>query len=545
MFQLESAGMRDLLKKIHPSEFEDVISILALYRPGPMGSGMLDDFIKRKRGEIEIKYDHPKLEPILKATYGIIVYQEQVMQIAVALAGFSLVQADHLRRAMSKKVASIMEQMRNNFVEGCGRVNQIDEKRANNLFDLIDYFSGYGFNRSHSAAYAIISYQTAYLKANYAVEFMCALLTSEKDNTDKIVEYVKESEAMGIKILPPHINASIKEFSVVDEKTIQFGFLAVKNVGSTAIESILANRQSGGVYLSLFDLCQRADLRLVNRKVLESLIKCGAMDCFGIFRSQLLGILEKALERGAKAQKDKASGQVSFFNMGDEDVGFKSDTAELPQIKEWPQNEILTYEKESLGFYVSGHPLAHYTTEIKEFTGFSMKKLPDLFDGEEVRLVALINQIKLTNTRKTNERMAILKVEDLDGEAEAVVFPSAYSSLAPLIIEGQVVFISGKVSRRDDQPKIMVSDIKAIQHIYQAIKTINVDLTRVEAHALEDLKIKLASFRGKVPVYLKLNTQNNKSVQIVVSEDLFVTPSEALMNEIKELLGKESFSVTF
>src|SRR3989338_7905507 len=250
IFQLESAGMRDLLKKTKPSEFEDIISILALYRPGPMGSGMLDDFIKRKRGQVKFQYDHPKLEPILKSTYGIILYQEQVIKIAVDLSGFSMTQADHLRRAMSKKIPAVMEQMRKEFVDGCAKSSGIDDKKANKLFDLIDYFSGYGFNRSHSAAYALISYQTAYLKANYPVEFMCALLNSEKNNTDKIVEYVKECEAMGITVLPPEINESIKEFNVVDANTVRFGLLAVKNVGSTAIDSIVENRASG-TYTSL------------------------------------------------------------------------------------------------------------------------------------------------------------------------------------------------------------------------------------------------------------------------------------------------------
>ena len=543
VFQLESAGMRELLKKTQPSEFEDIISVLALYRPGPMGSGMLDDFIRRKRGEVQIKYDHPKLEPILKATYGIIVYQEQVMQIPVALAGFSMTQADHLRRAMSKKIPSVMEQMRKEFVDGCAKASNIDDKKANKLFDLIDYFSGYGFNRSHSAAYAMISYQTAYLKANYPVEFMCALLNSEKNNTDKIVEYVRECEAMGITVLPPDINESVKEFNVVDDHTVRFGLLAVKNVGSTAIDSIVENRNAGH-YASLSDLCGRVDLRLVNRKVVESLIKCGALDSFKANRAQMMAALERALAVGAKNQREKAVGQVSFFDLAGGEGGFSQEAEALPDVKEWSKTQILAFEKEILGFYVSGHPLTHYGAEIKEFTNFTTKDLKQTIDGEQVRLVGLLEEIKLTNTRKTNERMAIARLEDMEGSVEVVLFPSTYTQLAKYLIEGEVVFLSGRVSRRDDEAKIIATDMKQMQDVYGAIKTINVDLVGIDQRKFNDLKQKLTRSPGKVPVYLKMDTPTQKSVQILVSEDLFVTPNEELMNEIKELVGEGNFSLT-
>lgn len=545
VFQLESSGMRDLLKKIRPSEFEDIISILALYRPGPMGSGMLEDFIKRKRGDVEIKYDHPKLEPILKETYGIIVYQEQVMKIPVALAGFSLIQADHLRRAMSKKIPSVMEQMRKDFVEGCRKVSNIDETKGNKLFDLIDYFSGYGFNRSHSAAYALISYQTAYLKANYPVEFMCALLTSEKDNTDKVVEYVKESEAMGLTIQSPDINYGFKKFHVLDDKTISYGFLAVKNIGSLAIESIIESRNNSGEFNSIFDFCSRVDLRLVNRKVFESLIKCGAFDCFKARRSQLMAVADKAMELGSKQQREKAVGQFSFFDMDAEKFGFNADTETLPDIKEWPQQQILAYEKEILGFYMSGHPLSQYQVEIKEFTDYSTQSLRKAVEGQDVRLVGLIQSVKLTNTRKTNERMAIVRMEDMDGEVEVVVFPSTYTQLASYLQEGEVVFMRGKVNFRDDEAKIVAADMKRIHEVYGAIKSIKVAVPGLDDLQLRELEKKLATFPGKVPVYLELSTKSKKGVQILVNEDLFVAPNENLMTEIKELIGKDALSLTF
>jgi len=543
IFQLESGGMRDLLKKSKPTVFEDLISILALYRPGPMGSGMLEDFIKRKRGEFPVHYPHPKLDVILKETYGIIVYQEQVMQMASILAGFTMTQADHLRRAMSKKIPEVMEGIRKSFIEGCAKHSNIKEAEANKLFDLIDYFSGYGFNKSHSAAYALISYQTAYLKANYPVEFMCALLTCEKDNTDKVVEYVKECEAMGLTVLPPDVNASMLEFSVVDEKTIRFGLLAIKNVGQTAIESIIENREKGGPFKSLFEFCERVDLRVTNRKVIESLIKCGAFDSFGAFRSQLMAVVDKVLDTGNRTQKEKASGQLSFFDMASDFGDFKKKQEDLPNIKEWPKKEILVYEKEILGFYVSGHPLAHYEVEIKEFADFTTRTLPQASDGKEVRMVGLINSIKLTTTRKTNERMAVMQFEDTDGEVEVVIFPSTYLTVAPSLQEGAVVVVIGRVSFRDEAPKIICGDIRKIDEIYKSIKAVRVNLSGMAGDSFERIKEKLAGFPGKTPVYLCLDTQAKKGVQILVGEDLFVNPTENLFNEIKELVGNERFSV--
>ena len=544
VFQLESQGMRELLKRMGPSEFEDLISILALYRPGPMKSGMLDDFIKRKRGEVPVEYDHPKLEPILKATYGIILYQEQVMQIPVALGGFTLAQADNLRRAMSKKIQSVMDQMRKDFVEGCAQHSNISPDSSNRLFDLIDYFSGYGFNRSHSAAYALITYRTAYLKANYPVEFMCAILNSELGNTDKLVEYIKESQIMGIEVLPPNINASHAKFTVVDEKTIQYGLVAAKNVGAAAIAALVKTRDTGP-YTSLRDLCERLDPKVTNRKTLESLIKCGAFDEFDATRSQMMAGLEKTLGAASKRQKEKASGQFSFFDMGEGDASFAQEENLLPDIKEWPQTQLLSYEKEILGFYVSGHPLAHYQAEIKQFTDFSTTNLKRAVDGEEIRFVGMIDKIKLTNTRKTNERMAIVKLEDAEGDVEVVVFPSAYNTLAPLLRTGEVVYLKGKVSLRDQDAAIIANDMGMIQDVYKAIKSINLDLTGLGQHGIEHLKRKLSSSPGKVPVYLRMPTEGNKSVEILVGKDLYVAPNEDLMNDIKDLVGNRCCVLKF
>ena len=544
VFQLESGGMRDLLKKMRPTEFEDLISVNALYRPGPMGSGMLDDFIKRKRGEQKISYPHPKLEGVLKSTYGIILYQEQVMQIASVIAGFSMAQADDLRKAMGKKIVSEMKKMRSFFIEGCAKTHQVPEAQANQLFDLIDFFAGYGFNRSHSAAYALIGYRTAYLKANYPVEFMTALLSSEKDNTDKVVEYVKECGALGIKVLAPDVNHSMAQFTVENKNAIRYGLLAVKNIGAGAIESMVHARRDGGRFTCVFDLCRRIDLRLNNRKVLESLIKSGALDVFNCRRAQMMAVLDKTLEAGTRWQKEKENGQISFFSQEPESSGFGKSEETLPDIPEWPQAQILTNEKNLLGFYLSGHPLDRYKIEIEKFADFTTANIRGARDGQEVRMVGLIKTVKLTTTKKTNERMAIVGLEDIDGEMELVVFASSYPRIASYLKENAVVVVKGKVSFRDGFPKIMASEMAGIDEVYDMIKSIQVDLSHTRQHDFEKLKEKLARFPGKVPVYLQVDTNNYKRVQILVGEELYVTPSEVLMEEIKVLVGEDNFSLT-
>ena len=382
VFQVESDGMRNLLIRSQPSEFEDIIALLALYRPGPLGSGMVDDFIKRKRGEAPVQYPHPKLEKVLKNSYGVAIYQEQVMQMASELAGFSMADADNLRRAMSKKKASEMAKMRAFFIDGCLKVSQIPPEEADRLFDLIDKFAGYGFNRSHSAAYAVITYRTAFLKANYPVEFMCALLTNEKENLDKIVGYVKAAEAMSLKILPPDVNESRALFSVVAKDSIRYGLLGIKNVGAAAIEAIVAERLRGGAFKSVFDFCRRVELRACNRKVIESLIKCGAFDTLGARRSQMMAVLDQALNAGTSRQKDVQSGQLSLFSIGATSGGFTAEPDIFPQMKEWPQPQVLAFEKELLGYYLSGHPLDRYVVEIQTFTNATSSKLSGLPENQ-------------------------------------------------------------------------------------------------------------------------------------------------------------------
>ncbi|MCU0665919.1 MAG: DNA polymerase III subunit alpha [Candidatus Omnitrophica bacterium] len=535
VFQVESSGMRDLLKKLEPQRFEDLIALLALYRPGPIGSGMLDDFIKRKHNIIPIKYEHPKLEPILKETYGIMVYQEQIMQIASSLAGFSLAQADVLRKAMGKKIPEVMEKQRIGFIQGCIK-NNIRESLASKIFDLIEYFSGYGFNKSHSTAYALISYRTAYLKANYPVEFMTALLTSERNNTDKLVEYVTEANRMGITILPPDINESDLLFKVIDDKTIRYGLIAVKNVGEGAIESIIASRNNNGSFTSLQQLTSSVDMRLVNKKVLESLIKCGAMNSFGMPRAQMAANLEKILDASSKAQKDRSSGQMSFF-------GFDAGNVQITEVKEWPQPQVLAFEKEMLGFYVSGHPLARYANQLKRFASTSINLLHQHKDEEEVKFVGLIAKIKQTVTRAKQEKMAILKLEDLQAQVEALVFPRSFQKVSRYLIPGTVVLVKGTLNLKEENPKVLVNDLVPMETAYKLISSININLAGMPDSLFSSLKLLLAANRGSIPVYLNIHTPAKTRVQMLVGEDLFVSPSEKLIEDTISLVGEDRLSL--
>ncbi|MFA5177391.1 MAG: OB-fold nucleic acid binding domain-containing protein, partial [Candidatus Omnitrophota bacterium] len=1000
VFQVESSGMRDLLKKLEPERFEDLIALLALYRPGPIGSGMLNDFIKRKHKLVPIRYEHPKLEDVLKETYGIMVYQEQIMQIASLLAGFSLAQADILRKAMGKKIPEVMEKQRSNFLHGCVK-NGIKESTATKIFDLIEYFSGYGFNKcvtgsteiidsdtgksvtveklfnnretakstlscddnqkivktrikdvfyngiksvyklktalgreitatfnhpiltfkgwknlgdlvigeriglcrsvpvelnsdleeykiitlagilsegntchpsgiyfynnnkiliddfvknvsefnntvakiyerrgrfevyagtgkdtrfsknsspwnkgyrkenygkasgliankkcgarmyaedlgvaykkapekfipeeiyslndtglalflgriwsgdgflfsgtnsipfyatssrrlgqqlqdlllrfgitsklkqkifkykyknvsdikvgyalylfgyesinifirricpfiigkdkqlkelrnyyklvapameskdtlpaevreivklerekcglswkeveersgismkefygeakahkkgfrretimrlarffesdqllrlakadvvwdrvlsveyagrektydleiegihnfiangiivhnSHSTAYALISYRTAYLKANYPVEFMTALLTSERDNTDKIVEYVNEAERMGLVVLPPDINESGALFKVVDSKTIRFGMLAIKNVGHGAVESIIEVRNKSGKFSSLEDLCQSIDLRLVNRKVLESLIKCGALDTFKMARAKMFAALDMILDSASRKQKEKAKGQLSFFDQGLSANGFEHTANNMPEVKEWPEPQLLAFEKDMLGFYVSGHPLARYARQLKRFTSSSIDALHQHKDEDEVKIVGLIAKIKHTVTRAKQEKMAILKLEDLTGSVELLVFPRSFQKVSRYIQPNSVVLVKGTLNLKEDTPKIIVNDLFPFEEIYKLITAMSINLSGLRENVFESLKDSLAASRGNIPIYLNLDTPAKSKVQLVVGEGYYVSPSEKLIKEIEDLLGAERLSL--
>ncbi len=538
VFQLESGGMRDLLRKLKPEKFEELIAILALYRPGPMGSGMLDEFIKRKQGHIDVKYDHPALEPILKETYGIIVFQEQVMNIVSALAGFSMAEADNVRKVMSKKNPEAMAELKEKFLRGTGR-NGVGRITAEKIYDLIAYFAGYGFNKSHSAAYAMISYRTAYLKANYPVEFMTALLTSEKNNTDKISDYINESIRMGIDILPPDVNESFKDFTVVGED-IRFGLSAVKNVGSGAADSIITTRQESGKFESLYDFAEKIDPRMVNRKVTESLIKCGAFDSTGIYRSQAIAVLDKVLDMAGKTHKDRRNGQLSFFDDAHADESFKETFREVPDIPEWPEHELLSSEKEMLGFYITKHPLARFERLLNAYSTCGISELSGLSDGQEVLVGGIINKAKITVTRKKAEKMAIVTLEDLESFVEVLVFPKTYRKDPELVKEDNMVYVHGRLNLREEEPKIVAEDIIPLEKVKERFTRsvlIRLSTTGLEENMLKGIRRVIRKYKGKIPVYIDLLSPEGRKIRLSTDKDMSVFPTDDLIGEMEQIAG--------
>ncbi len=541
VFQLESSGMRDILKKLRPDKFEDLIAILALYRPGPIGSGMVDEFIKRKHGIIPIQYDHAMLEPILKDTYGIIVFQEQIMKIVNVLAGFSLGKSDSLRRAISKKKEDVMREARADFISGCAK-SKIDDKVAEKIFNFIVHFAGYGFNKSHSAAYALISYQTAFLKANFPVEFMTALLSSEKDNTDKVVFYIEEAKRMGLKVLPPDVNESFPQFTVISQDTIRFGLAAVKNVGQTAIDAIIQGRIKRDRFKSLFDLAEHVDLRVVNRKVLESLIKCGAFDSMHSNRAQIFEALEGALGRSSAIQRDRESGQISFFGSFDTE----GSSEKLPSLPEWAESVKLAYEKELLGYYVTGHPLERYRKELNSYSTIHTHTAKNRRDGEEVVIGGLVNKLKFTQTKKNNEKMAIVTLEDLDGSMDLLVFPRSFKEHGHHLVKDAILFFKGNLDKKEQAPKVLVNEITPLVEAHKKFtKSIHVRIvpSKTQDDTLKSLQAILAKHPGRTPVYLEFLDQNQVRSQMLVDRSLFVQPSENLVVSLSQALGDEAISL--
>lgn len=545
VFQLESSGMRDLLKKMKPTLFDHLVALLALYRPGPLGSGMVDDFIQRMHDASRIKYDHEILEPILKETYGVILYQEQVMNIVSAMAGFSLAKADSLRRAIGKKIPEIMEQEKKAFIEGSAK-KKIRKQTAEKIWNLIDYFSGYGFNKSHSTAYALISYQTAYLKAHYPIEFMTSLLTSEMGNTDKVVRYIEASKKMGIKVLPPSVNESDSAFTCVGDR-IRFGLSAVKNVGSTAIDSVVAVRREGGPFRSFFDFTERVDLRVCNRKVLESLIKCGAFDELGFYRSQLFAMIDRALDVGSSLQKDRSRGQLSFFGGGAQAPAaeFQETAQNVPGIEEWPERERLAYERELLGYYVTSHPLANYAKQLKTYASVSTDTLGERRDQEEVTLGGIIDTVREILTKK-GDKMAFIGLQDLMGSCEVIAFPEVFKGSGELIRKDATIFIRGKINLRDDTPKIIadeIIDLDEVQKRFTRLVSIDLKTAGLTPELLRDIKRILSKSRGTTPVYLTFRDPQGKAAVVHIGEDYKVETTDSLFEQLEGLLGENSVRI--
>ena len=490
VFQLESRGMKEILVGMKPDCFEDIIALIALYRPGPLKSGMVQEFISRKQGKTKSTYEVPSLEPILKETYGVILYQEQVMQIASALASYTMGEADTFRKAMSKKNSSEMEKEKPKFLAGAHK-NKIPEAKARKIFDQMETFAGYGFNKSHSAAYAMISYQTAYLKTHYPVEFMAALLTSEKGNRDKVIKHISVCKEMGINVLPPDINQSVLDFSV-DGGNIRFGLAAVKNVGESAIESIIESRDNEGSFKSFLDFCSRVDLRKINKRVVESLIKCGAFDSLGYGRRQLMENFERVMDTGQRAQDQKLSDQVSLFD-GPESSSAGPEYSEkdlLPDTEEWEHGVVLANEKETIGFYITGHPLLRYADKLKLITDADSERISEMRDKDTVTVAGIVSHKREIATKR-KDTMAYVTIEDLKGSYTGIVFSDTYRDHRDLIDSDEPLLFKGTLDVTEESSRLVVSEIHRLTE-YNGVSFssihINFDASRMDDSHLGTVK---------------------------------------------------------
>ncbi len=537
VFQLESAGMKDLLTRMKPASFADLTALVALYRPGPLESGMVDDFVDRKHGRKSVEYLLPELEPILKETYGVIVYQEQVMKIAGALADYSMAEADGLRKAMGKKIASMMAEHRQRFLTGAENKG-LDGKKAVQIFDLIEKFGGYGFNKSHSAAYAMIAYQTGYLKAHFPVSFMAALLTSEMHSADGVVKFIAECRSHGIEVLPPDINESMTPFTVANDQ-IRFGLVAVKNVGESAIASIVETRKEGK-FASLFDFCERVDLKKINKRVLESLIKCGAFDGTGANRAQMLDALEAALDYGQRVQKEKHSPQMGLFDLG-QGQQILSPPA-LPDIPEMDEDMRLAMEKEALGFYITGHPLQRHADRLSKFTNADTQSLKEKPDGSAVRLGGVITHVKTIRTKR-GDPMAFVTLEDMTGTVEITVFTAVYDAVAEILTEESPVLVEGQLQREENAVKVLADKMVGMnqaEETWTAAVQVNLDVSRTDRDQLLQLKEIFKNHPGGSPAYIHLIRPDCSETVIALPETVRLKAGQDLCQAVRGVLGYDA-----
>jgi DNA polymerase-3 subunit alpha len=570
IFQFESSGMRDILRKAKPQTLEDLIALNALYRPGPLRSGMVDDYIARKQGKTEVKYELPQLEPILRETYGVIAYQEQVMRIARELGGFTLGEADILRKAMGKKNPEVMAKQRGKFVDGA-RTNKVNEKKAGQIFDLMEHFAGYGFPKAHSTAYAFLAYQTAFLKANYPWHFAAALLTIESQNTDKLAVYLGECRDRGIPVLQPDINESQMRFTVEPEKGVRFGLMAIKNVGEGAIQSLLDVRRKHGRIASLTALCEDLDLRLVNKRVFESLIKAGAFDslakgtpCESIaslaLRPRLLAAVDAACEYGARAQRDREQGQAQLFGGFDPphagEAGRAGLAVTLPEAAAWTESEQLAFEKETLGLYWSGHPVDRYASALQEL---GAKSIGDLGEAQasardngwgpggpkpiepDTSIGGIVAAVRPLKTKK-GDRMAVFTLEDAGGTVEIVVFPETFSRNGQYVEIGKLVLVRGKLERDDETSRVLASEIAPIETVRERIaREVSIHLRKpADRPMLEALGAIFSRYRGDRKVSFEVETgeaPHRLRVRVDISSQIRVRPSSDLVKDIEQVVG--------
>ena len=538
IFQLESRGMTDLIMKMQPETFEDLIALLALYRPGPINSGMVDDFIKRKKNPKEIRYELSELEPVLRETYGVIVYQEQVMQIANVLSGFSLGEADLLRRAMGKKKPEEMAKMQDKFVEGAVRKGFPKEK-ATHVFELMAYFAGYGFNKSHSAAYALISYQTAYLKAHYPVELWAALLTNALDDTEKIGVFLAGAKEMGIEVLAPDINQSEFDFVIQPGSRILFGLGAVKNVGKQAVDNILEARLQDGPFLDFPDFLKRIVGKKVNRRVIEALIRAGAFRSLDIRRSVAMESLDDLLAWAEKQKSGKSSSQKSLFS---DDHGALSSRPPVRDLPEWDERMLLREEKNALGFYLTSHPMARYGDLVLKLDTRPTRSLESVSEGETVRVFAVMGTLREVKTKK-GDKMAQLTLLDMEGTVEAVLFPDVYAQAQETLQTDLPILVTGPLERNDFGSKIRVTRIEtidqALETLYQTV-VVRLQTDGLSVKDLEDLKGILMGFPGPVPAILELKVMTRPYPVAVIGLHLNVSPSDDLVRSLTGRFGEQA-----
>ena len=535
VFQFESSGMRDWLRKLKPTCISDLVAMNALYRPGPME--MIGDFIARKHGTQKISYLSPKLEMVLRETYGVIVYQEQVMKIASEIAGFSLAKADVMRRAMGKKDKNLMADLKKEFVEGAVAKGTL-MKLAGDIFDLIEKFASYGFNKSHSVAYSVVAYQTAYLKAHYPAEFMAATLSSEIGDTDRIVKLIDDCRKKEIRVLPPDVNLSGTDFTVVNGE-IRFGLCAIKNVGESAIGTVIKAREEDGPFENIFDFCRRVDLRLVNKKCLESLVQAGAMDSMGGHRAQYFENIERAAAFGQQSQSRTSLGQSSLF---DAEASLPQKSTMFPALTEihpWPESELLSREKSVLGFYVSGHPLKRFETEAGELANVRLGDVVGFKPGTTVHACGIITSVK-KKIDKRNNTMAFAVLEDFGGKAECIIFSDTYAKFQHLVQADALVLITGKGELNGDALKILVNDVVPLEKARDKITKsviLSIDLNAVQEQTIGDLKTLMENNKGTCPCLF--NVTDTGSRRMFQTRKFSVDPSKQFVTEAKRMLGPE------
>ena len=544
VFQFESHGMRDVLRRYKPTTVEDLTALNALYRPGPIQGGMIDDFIDRKWGRKKIEYELPELETILKETLGVIVYQEQVMQIANRLAGYSLGEADLLRRAMGKKNADEMAKQRERFVKGALE-RKLPDKKVGKIFDLMEQFAGYGFNKSHSAAYALLAYQTAYLKTHYPVEFMAALLTSVSGSTDDVVKYINECREMGIPVEPPDVNVSAANFTPHGE-AIRFGLSAVKNVGHNAIESIVTARKEIGAFKSVFQFCEKVDLRLLNKRVIESLIKSGAMDAIGR-RSQLMAVVDIAMEHAQKSQRDAAMGQHGLFGVFDPQDEAPSEKP-LPNIPDWDEHQRLSAEKEILGFFITGHPLEKYRDKMLDFSALTTEDLGQMKSStgrDEVLVGGILKAVRVSKSKK-GDLYGQGRLEDMIGSVDVLCFSESFKRLSEKLKLDVPVLVKGSVRIEEgSNPKLMISDITPLEEAQPKLARslrIKIPLETASPGTVDALHSICTERKGEAKVLFDLERKGDFTA-VMEAEGYNVLPDRAFISRVEELCGRGSVRV--